>query len=158
MSASIVISDMDKAKGTAGSGDINIGRGTGGSDRDPPVTPPIVYPPMPPTVQAPPIAPLKIIKTITTDQGRKMTKQGTIKWFDSDKGYGFISAPNGDCFLHASALEEAGIRSVQAGQKITFNTCEQRGRLAACDVEVADAQKFRVVKDEGRALIDRVFR
>ena len=87
-----------------------------------------------------------------------MTKQGTIKWFDTSRGYGFIATPNGDCFLHASTLEEAGIRSVQAGQKITFQTRDNRGRLAAYDVHVEGAEMFRVVKDEGRALIDSVFR
>ncbi len=47
---------------------------------------------------------------------------GTVKWFNSDKGYGFIQ-PDGagpDVFVHISAVEQAGMRSLNEGQKISY--------------------------------------
>lgn len=48
---------------------------------------------------------------------------GTVKWYNSQKGYGFIQPDNGgkDVFVHASALESAGIRGLVEGQKISFD-------------------------------------
>jgi CspA family cold shock protein len=46
---------------------------------------------------------------------------GTVKWFDSDKGYGFIERPNGkDLFVHFRSIEGEGHRSLQDGQKVEF--------------------------------------
>ena len=47
---------------------------------------------------------------------------GTIKWFDFNKGYGFIKPDDKsrDIFLHISAVEQAGIRNIDPGQKISF--------------------------------------
>lgn len=47
---------------------------------------------------------------------------GTVKWFNDDKGYGFIQPENGgnDVFVHISAVERAGMRSLKEGQKISF--------------------------------------
>ncbi len=56
---------------------------------------------------------------------------GTIKFFNADKGFGFISPDNGgaDIFLHISALQASGIQSVNEGQKITFDTePDKRGK------------------------------
>ena len=51
---------------------------------------------------------------------------GTVKWFNSEKGFGFISQDGGgpDVFVHISAVERAGMRSLQEGQKISYE--EQR--------------------------------
>ena len=48
--------------------------------------------------------------------------QGTVKWFNSQKGYGFIQPDDGgnDVFVHISAVERAGMRSLNEGQKVSF--------------------------------------
>ena len=53
---------------------------------------------------------------------------GTVKWFNGQKGYGFIQPDEGgaDVFVHISAVEQAGLQSLQEGQKVSFET--ERGR------------------------------
>jgi CspA family cold shock protein len=49
-------------------------------------------------------------------------EQGTVKWFNDAKGYGFISRQNGeDVFVHYSAIQSNGFRSLQEGQAVQFN-------------------------------------
>lgn len=62
---------------------------------------------------------------------------GTVKWFNSTKGYGFIQPENGgnDIFVHASALEKAGMRSLNEGQKISFQITNERGKDSAVDLK-----------------------
>jgi cold shock protein len=58
---------------------------------------------------------------------------GTVKWFNSTKGYGFIQPQGGgnDVFVHISAVERAGLRSLNEGQTIEFEVVSNRGKTSA---------------------------
>jgi CspA family cold shock protein len=56
---------------------------------------------------------------------------GTVKWFNDAKGYGFISHQNGDdVFVHFSAIQAGGFRSLQEGQTVQFDCHERSERLS----------------------------
>ncbi len=59
--------------------------------------------------------------------------KGTVKWFDSDKGYGFISSEEGkDIFVHFSAIQSEGYKSLQEGDQVEFDVKDgDRGPQAA---------------------------
>ena len=61
---------------------------------------------------------------------------GKIKWFNPNKGYGFIANDDGgkDVFLHISALEEAGINTLQEGEAVSFEIGESRGKENATNI------------------------
>jgi CspA family cold shock protein len=64
--------------------------------------------------------------------------QGTVKWFNGDKGFGFIAPDGGapDVFVHFSAIAGSGFRNLEEGQRVEFDVTEgQRGPQAA-DVRV----------------------
>jgi CspA family cold shock protein len=62
---------------------------------------------------------------------------GTVKWFNGTKGFGFIQPDDGgkDVFVHISAVEKAGLRGLDDGQKVEFRVEEERGKLAAVDLK-----------------------
>ncbi len=66
---------------------------------------------------------------------------GTVKWFNTTKGFGFIQPDNGgtDVFVHASAVERAGMQSLSDGQKISFEVVEDRksGKSSAENLQAA---------------------
>jgi cold shock protein len=66
---------------------------------------------------------------------------GTVKWFNAQKGFGFIQPDNGgkDVFVHISAVERAGMRELQDGQKISYELTEDRrtGRASADQLKAA---------------------
>ena len=59
--------------------------------------------------------------------------EGTVKWFSNEKGYGFISQPEGeDVFVHFSAIETDGYKSLQEGQAVEFEVTDgPKGKQAA---------------------------
>ena len=65
-------------------------------------------------------------------------QQGTVKWFNAKKGYGFISNNNGgdDVFVHFSAIVGEGFKTLEEGQKVTFDTAEGNRGLQAVNVHV----------------------
>lgn len=67
---------------------------------------------------------------------------GTVKWFNSDKGYGFIQPDEGgqDVFVHISAVERAGLRGLNDGQKVDFEVVADKrsGRSSADNLVAKD--------------------
>ncbi len=66
---------------------------------------------------------------------------GTVKWFNATKGFGFIEPEDGskDVFVHISAVEKAGLNSLSEGQKVSFDVVAGRdGRTAADNIVTAD--------------------
>ena len=66
---------------------------------------------------------------------------GTVKWFNATKGYGFIEPENGgkDAFVHISALERSGITTLNEGQKVSFELVTGRnGKEAAENLQLMD--------------------
>ena len=67
-----------------------------------------------------------------------MVATGTVKWFNANKGYGFI-APNGggpDVFLHISAVERAGLSSVADNTKIEYEVVANKGKQSAENIKI----------------------
>ena len=63
---------------------------------------------------------------------------GTVKWFNDDKGFGFIEREDGkDVFVHATALERAGLSGLSEGQKVKFETepDARSGKIAVSTIE-----------------------
>lgn len=62
---------------------------------------------------------------------------GTVKWFNSLKGYGFIMPQDGskDVFVHISAVQSAGLRGLNEGQKVMFDVSLERGKIAAINLQ-----------------------
>ena len=64
---------------------------------------------------------------------------GTVKWFNAHKGFGFIQPDDGgkDVFGHISAVERAGIGSLNEGQKVSYDVQQDRGKAAAANLKLA---------------------
>ncbi len=66
---------------------------------------------------------------------------GTVKWFNTTKGFGFIQPDNGglDAFVHISAVERAGLHTLNEGQKLTYDLEQDRksGKMTVCNLQAA---------------------
>src|SRR5689334_10651112 len=69
--------------------------------------------------------------------GRPDMAQGTVKFFNSQKGFGFIQPTDGgaDVFVHISAVERAGMSNLNEGQKLGYDVVSERGKLAASNLQ-----------------------
>jgi CspA family cold shock protein len=63
--------------------------------------------------------------------------QGTVKFFNAQKGFGFIQPNDGgkDVFVHISAVERAGMSNLHEGQKLSYDVVSERGKLAASNLQ-----------------------
>lgn len=66
---------------------------------------------------------------------------GTVKWFNPIKGFGFIAPQDGtsDVFVHISALEKAGLHSLNEGQKVSYEIATNKGKTSAANLKLAEA-------------------
>jgi cold shock protein len=70
-----------------------------------------------------------------------MSQQGTVKFFDTTKGFGFIAPDNGgqDAFVHISAVERSGMTTLNQNQRVSFDMePDKRGRQSACNLGPLD--------------------
>lgn len=66
-------------------------------------------------------------------------KQGTVKWFNTEKGYGFILSPEGeDVFVHYRAIQVDGFKNLREGQVVTFLQIKSEKGWQAAEVELGD--------------------
>ena len=64
---------------------------------------------------------------------------GTVKWFNPDKGFGFIQPQDGgkDVLVHITAVQAAGLQSLNENQKVTYEVVTERGKQAAANLRLA---------------------
>lgn len=65
-------------------------------------------------------------------------QNGTVKWFNANKGYGFIQPEDGgkDVFVHISALESSGLTTLNEGQRVSFELATIRDKVSAVNLKV----------------------
>lgn len=65
---------------------------------------------------------------------------GTVKWFDFNRGFGFIQPATGgkDVFVHVTAVQKSGLERLNDGQKVTFSLQERRGKKQAGQIQVVE--------------------
>ena len=62
--------------------------------------------------------------------------QGTVKWFNSSKGFGFITTEDKDVFVHMTALERAGLNSLPDGQRVEYELATNKGKTSAVNLKL----------------------
>ncbi len=89
------------------------------------------------------VGPVTVVESLCTwvceGKGNATVASGTVKWFNAEKGFGFISQPDGgaDVFVHHSAIQMSGFRSLEEGQAVEFDLQEGPKGLQAVDVRLA---------------------
>src|SRR4029450_1572805 len=81
-----------------------------------------------------------VLRSLETSLTRRQTMQkGTVKWFNPTKGYGFIRPSSGDkdVFVHISAVERAGLSSLNEGQTVEYELVSNRGKTSAKNLKVS---------------------
>jgi cold shock CspA family protein len=75
---------------------------------------------------------------VKRQQWRSTVALGTVKWFNSQKGYGFIQPQNGgkDVFVHISAVEKAGLTGLSEGQVVEYEEVSNKGKTSAENLKV----------------------
>jgi len=83
--------------------------------------------------RAAPAGPRKWPEGVDPSEGKQI---GCVKWFNSEKGFGFIAPASGgkDLFVHHSAIASPGFRSLMEGEEVEFKVVEERGKMKAVDV------------------------
>ena len=78
--------------------------------------------------------------------------KGTVKWFNPTKGYGFIQPSNGgkDVFVHISAVEKAGLSTLNEGQSVEYEEIANRGKTSAENLKVKARTRDRQRRTLGR--------
>ena len=92
-------------------------------------------------------------------KGSAAVATGTVKWFNSQKGYGFIQPDGGggkDVFVHISAVEKAGLSSLNEGAKVSYDIVSDRGKESAGNLKVkAHSPPVKARRREQRRAEDR---
>jgi CspA family cold shock protein len=78
------------------------------------------------------------LDNIRSSNWRAMMARGTVKWFNPTKGYGFIQPASGgkDVFVHISAVERAGLSTLNEGQQVEYEIISDRGKESASNLKV----------------------
>jgi CspA family cold shock protein len=86
------------------------------------------------------VAAMRARRSLETSLARRQTTQkGTVKWFNPTKGYGFIRPSTGDkdVFVHISAVERAGLSTLNEGQTVEYELVTNRGKTSAENLKVS---------------------